>query len=417
MLRRWADPKSRPFTLLLGLLTAAFVLCIVVYPDQVFQSSLRGLKIWWDFVFPALLPFMIVSELMIGFGVVHGLGMLFEPLMRTAFRIPGAGGWALALGITAGYPLGAGVTAQLRRQGQLRREEAERLAAVSHIASPMLMIAVVGVGFLHSAEAGFIIALIHYASAFAVGLMMRRHSAPDTPTGKPLVPAQATAPDKMKTWLVLRAVRHMKDAYSEDGRTFGKLLGDAVGSSIQTLLILGGFIMIFNVLLRVVLLQIPPGSSSGLLRQVLAGLLEPHLGAYANSLQSNFPLKWQAALIGAILAWSGLSVHAQVRSLIDGTDIRYAPFFVSRLLHGALAFTATIYAWEPLSRWLYPARAAFAPPDAAVPAPGSVLWQGNQSILSVWGDLFVFLALFLAFMLCLSFLIGMIRGRDEPAAH
>lgn len=416
MLRRWADPKSRPFTLLLGLLTAAFVLCIVVYPDQVFQSSLRGLKLWWEFVFPALLPFMIVSELLMGFGVVQGLGVLLDPLMRSVFRVPGAGGWAFAVGVIAGYPLGAGITAQLRRQGQLHRAEAERLSAISHIASPMLMIAVVGVGFLHSAEAGFIIALIHYASALPVGLLMRLHSVPDASAGKPAPPGSA-AVLHTNDRLVRRALRRMKEAHSQDGRTFGKLLGDAVSSSIQTLLILGGFIMIFNVLLRIILLQLPPSSFSEVLGQILPGLLEPHLGAYANSLQSGLTPKLQAACIGMVLAWSGLSVHAQVRSFTDGTDIRYAPFFVSRLVHAVLAFGITLFAWEPLARWLSPAKPIFAPADASVPSAYSFLWQENQSILAVWGNLFVFLALFLAVMLFLSFLIGIIRGPGGRAIH
>ena len=33
---------------------------------------------WWEVVFPSLLPFFILSELLIGFGVVKFVGLLLE---------------------------------------------------------------------------------------------------------------------------------------------------------------------------------------------------------------------------------------------------------------------------------------------------------------------------------------------------
>lgn len=43
-------------------------------------------------MFPALLPFLIITELLRGMGVLHGLGALMEPLLRALLRLPGAGG-------------------------------------------------------------------------------------------------------------------------------------------------------------------------------------------------------------------------------------------------------------------------------------------------------------------------------------
>ena len=34
------------------------VVSLVLYPETAFNSSLEGLQIWWEVVFPALLPFL-----------------------------------------------------------------------------------------------------------------------------------------------------------------------------------------------------------------------------------------------------------------------------------------------------------------------------------------------------------------------
>lgn len=90
------------------------VACLVVYPQAVFMASQRGLKAWWEIVFPALLPFFIGTELLIGFGVVRFMGVLLEPVMRPLFNLPGAASFVVAVGFTSGFPIGSAITAQLR---------------------------------------------------------------------------------------------------------------------------------------------------------------------------------------------------------------------------------------------------------------------------------------------------------------
>ena len=49
-------------------------------------------------------PFFAMSEIMIGLGVVHFMGVLVEPIMRPVFRIPGEGAFAVVMGLASGYP-------------------------------------------------------------------------------------------------------------------------------------------------------------------------------------------------------------------------------------------------------------------------------------------------------------------------
>ncbi|EXX85221.1 hypothetical protein BG53_09150 [Paenibacillus darwinianus] len=103
----------------LGLLLVSLAAALVLHPSESLQSALQGLTVWWEIVFPGLLPFYVLSELLFALGAVHALGALLEPLMRQAFRLPGDAGWAVALGWTAGFPAGAEAAARLhqRRRG------------------------------------------------------------------------------------------------------------------------------------------------------------------------------------------------------------------------------------------------------------------------------------------------------------
>ncbi len=56
-----------------------------------------------------------MADLLMGLGVVHFVGSLLEPIMKPLFKIPGVGGFAVAMGLAGGYPLGAKITGELER--------------------------------------------------------------------------------------------------------------------------------------------------------------------------------------------------------------------------------------------------------------------------------------------------------------
>jgi hypothetical protein len=76
---------------------AVFItIAMVQYPKPTFDAAIMELNLWWNVVFPSLLPFFILSEILMGLGVVHFIGVLLEPLMRPVFNVPGIGAFALS---------------------------------------------------------------------------------------------------------------------------------------------------------------------------------------------------------------------------------------------------------------------------------------------------------------------------------
>jgi len=372
---------SRWHTGLLAIAAVAAVSLIVAYPGQAFSASLAGLKVWWDLVFPALLPFFILSELLLGFGVVHALGALMGPAMRFLFRLPGAGGWAVAMSFAAGFPSGAKAAADLRREGAVTRAEGDRLLALSHLCSPIFLTSVVAAGFIGRPELGLPLVAIHLLSALITGVLIARWRLGPAAAPEPPAPVRETA-ERQGLEGVAAA---MAEARRKDGRPLGRLLGDAVSSAVQSLLVLGGLMIVFSVLLQLLSLlgladavdwtwravlgrDAPAALSDG----ALAAVFEVHLGAYAIG-SGGEASAWIAALLSAVIGWGGLSVHAQVMSLVSGTDLRYAPFLYARLAHAVVAGLVALALWNPLLRWFGVATRAFAGhPDASPAGAGPI---------------------------------------------
>lgn len=228
------------FTYGIGLMAVGLLVSMLFFPAQALHASLKGLSIWWDILFPALFPFLVVSEMMLGLGIVHFFGMLLDPIMRPVFRIPGTGGFVMAMGFAAGYPVAAKLTSQLWEQRLVNREEGERLVAFTTTSDPIFLIGAVSVGFFHDVSLAVILATAHYGTAILVGFMMRFHGG--SASKKVTEPAPQTA-SHTSTRLLTRAFKAMHRARLLDGRSLGEMLRQAVQSSLQLVMVIGGLVV------------------------------------------------------------------------------------------------------------------------------------------------------------------------------
>jgi sporulation integral membrane protein YlbJ len=363
-------PKRLPTTLIAAVVVF-LTLSLVLYPEQGFKAGVAGMKVFWDVVFPSLLPFFILSELMLGMGVVHALGVLLEPLMRPLFSVPGVGAFALSMGLAAGYPMDAVITGKFRKNKLCTRIEGERLLAFTNTADPLFMFGAVAVGMFHSPQLGMLLAVAHYIGAFLVGVVFKFYGIGSERRGddKEEIVTRQTA---HRGNILTRAYSEMIKARQEDGRPIGKLLGDAVSDSMKTLFMICGFIIFFAVLIKVLtlvgfvpLLALPIeaiftfiGLDASLVQPFIAGLFEIDIGS-AMAAEASAPLVQQLIIVSFIIAWSGLSVHAQVASVLTGTDIRMTPYMIARLLHALFAGIFTLVFFN--MGWGQQAAEVFAP--------------------------------------------------------
>ncbi|MFC0524023.1 sporulation integral membrane protein YlbJ [Pontibacillus salicampi] len=344
--------KSKLKSVLFASMAFFLAIALIRFPDQSLEASIRGLSMWWEIVFPSLLPFFVTAELLIGFGVVRFIGILCEPIMRPIFKVPGVGSFVWAMGMASGYPSGAKLTARLREERHLTQIEAERLVSFTNASNPLFIFGAVSVGFFHDPKLGVLLAVSHYAGNALVGVCMRFYGANDS----------STLEREQPTFSLKKAFQALHETRMADGRPFGKMFGDAVLSSIQTLLVIGGFIILFSVFNKLLfMIGITPIIAAGLsfffqLAQLspelaipfISGLFEITLGSQMTSKIEQIDLLQQVLVVSFILAFNGFSVQAQVASILAETDIRFTPYFFARVLHGCLAVVLSWLLFKPL---------------------------------------------------------------------
>jgi sporulation integral membrane protein YlbJ len=338
-----------------AVLVCLLTLSLVIYPKEGVEAAVAGLKVFWEIVLPSLLPFFVLSELMLGMGVVHFIGVLLEPLMRPLFNVPGVGAFALSMGLAAGYPMDAVITGKFRRNGLCTQVEGERLLSFTNTADPLFIFGAVAVGMFGRPDLGVILAVAHYVASFTVGIVFKFYKKEE--------PSKINkSPDPYQGGIMRRAIQALFKARRDDARPIGKLMGDAVKDSISTLLGVGGFIMLCSVIVKMMTVfgffaMLTPivGGILGifkldphLIHAVFYGTLEIDLGTMA-ARKALAPLVDKVIIASWIIAWSGLSVHGQVASVIHDTDIRMSPYIAGRFLHGLFAAVYTWFLMGPLA--------------------------------------------------------------------
>lgn len=398
---------SKLSQLILPLIAVIITISIVCFPDDAFKSALEGLNIWFNTVLPALLPFFIGSQLLMGLGVVHFLGVLLEPFMRPLFNVPGAGSFVMAMGLASGYPVGAMLTGKLVKSNLCNKWEAERLISFSNTADPLFMIGAVAVGMFKDARLGTVICLSHYISALMLGFIMKFYA-----YNKPITHTALSV--KKNDNIILRATRELIKARKEDNRPFGELLGDCIRDSVNSMLLILGFIILFSVIIRIITISgfvnlICPvinfvlkilGFDKSLSPAIVSGVFEITLGTQLAS-QASASLMQKVIIASSIIAWSGLSVHFQVMSMIVGTDIKVGPYIIARALHAVLAgFVAYFLMLIPKNQYH----------SLSIPVFSSALQHRSNTWLAVFNTSSkLFLMLFLV-LVCISIIFHLIKN-------
>jgi sporulation integral membrane protein YlbJ len=263
-------------------------------------------------------------------------------------------------------------------------------------------LAAVAVGMLHNPSLGLSLIVAHYGANLTLGLLigiLRRKSGQKHFFSKKSWKAESLIiPD-----LWTRALSELRKAHRENWQPLGQRFTAAISKSVNTLLIIGGFIIIFSVIIEAlgklgVLGQLSRliavslsicGIEPALSKALATGLFEITLGTKLAA-ETAAPLTDKIMIITMLLSWSGLSVHAQVAGLISGTDLRFLPFFLCRIAQAFLAAGYSFALYRPLTALAensvildWPNQPAFAP-----------LYSAESNLFNWWQHLTYFSSLF-----------------------
>ena len=315
-------------SLILPFIICIFILFLLLFSKSNLVAAKSGISLWANSVLPSLLPFFIATELLGYTNVVPLCGKLLNKLMRPVFNVPGEGAFALLMGIISGYPVGAKIVSNLKEQNLCSPIEAERLIAFTNNSGPLFIIGTVGIGLFYDAYIGFLLFGIHILSCLTVGFLFR-------------------------WWGKSKEQYYRISTYSIEKNSLsfcnlGEVLSKSIVSSINTILMIGGFVILFSIIISMLntshilhvmsshvlsFLGVPENFSLSL----LTGFLEVTNGlSFVSSLNTS-TLTFKLIIGSFILGFGGFSVLLQVLSIASKAKISIKPYFYGKLLQACFA--------------------------------------------------------------------------------
>ena len=129
--------RHRLLPLLYTTLGLYLIFLLLRYPGLSLQYALTGLTLWFEKMIPTLLPFMILSGILISMNLTERFVRLLHPLLHCLYGTTPNGSYTMIMGFLCGFPMGARVAGELRRKGRLSREEAQLLLAFCNNIGPI----------------------------------------------------------------------------------------------------------------------------------------------------------------------------------------------------------------------------------------------------------------------------------------
>lgn len=309
------------------------IVLLLRHPALSLEYASTGLNLWLTKMVPTLLPFMILSGIMIRMDLTENFVKLLHPLLHKLYGTSKNGSYTIIMGFLCGFPMGARIVGELYESGRLSREESSKLLYFCNNIGPIYFLSyVVPVLAIDKPLVPF---LIMYGIPLLYGLVLCR-LAPFFHGNRSTLQYRHNAQQHYTEINVIHPVgsNTALTAAPYQKPTHMPLLA-AIDASVLSGLIsiakLGGYMVFFN-LLNIVFVPFRHVSTS------LLGLYQCILEITSGIDHSGHSL-YYAILI--LLPFGGFSCIAQTYSMISRTDLSIRPYIFHKVIQTAL--TALCY--------------------------------------------------------------------------
>lgn len=302
--------------LILILVITIILGAIVINPEVYITSCLNGIMVWATVVLPALLPFMFFTKTLTELGVADILASKFK-LFPKIFKVPSLAIYVFILSILSGYPVGAKIVADLYESGAISKEEAYKITTFTSNSGPMFILGSVGIGMLTSRKLGIIILISHILGALINGLIYRNHKEKNTEINKKIIEKNNLS------------------------------IGDLMWNTVHSVLIIGGFIALFFVIIEIInyLNIFSPISNlfskifncdANIFTAIFNGIFEITRGCLDISKLGLSELI-SGTLCTFIISFGGLATAMQALVFLKKFDMRFSFFIKQKITHAIFA--------------------------------------------------------------------------------
>lgn len=300
--------KKKMFILII--LLALFY--ILKYPNITVNAAANGLVLWFERVLPALLPFAILSNIIISADILPALTAKILPFIRFLMPVSSHGAFVLFSGFLFGFPMGSKNCAELLKQNKLTTHEATALFIITNNISPVFI-----QSYILEQE-------LHLDGYFGISLLILY--LPPLVLGRYLLKSGNT-----------KGIDTQKKSASRSKINF-QIVDAGIMNGFETLTKIGGYIMIFSILASCFsMLPLPEA-----LKLCCIGFTELTNGIHTLS-SSTLPQNYQYILAMVFTSFGGFSGIAQTSAMIKDTRLPMGKYIfwkvVLCIITGILAYS------------------------------------------------------------------------------
>lgn len=278
----------------------AFIILIMIFyfildPVTALEASRRGLSLWFEQILPTLLPFSILSYVVLSSNLLSGSGKRGHH----AFPIGSLEWYVIVCGFLFGFPIGSKLSADLYREGQISRKNATILCCFTNNLGPAFITTAMGEMLELSFDYRFYLLL--YGVPFVIGILT-------------LIIYGEKLPVKKNTASRFHLNMQIVDA--------------GILNGFETLIKICGYIMMFSILSELIK-TIPFGNPS--LKLILIGCTEITNGiAELSTFSCGTSTKYLLAIF--FFTFNGISGLFQTSSVLSNTDLSIKHYLTAKLI-------------------------------------------------------------------------------------
>lgn len=315
-----------------NLIVALFIILSIIFMILETENVMFGVKnavmLWTTRVFPILFPFYIVSSLAVRYGVSHLIGDLIKPITTRLFKTSPISGFVFFMSLLSGNPSSAIIISQLYENHSITQKEAQHLLSFCVFTNPLFCIGTIGYAYFHNATIGYIVLISHVFANVLIGFLMRFN----------------IKESYSEKYSLKSTYQKMANHNSKNNISFGETLTTILKSGINTMFLIGGFMIFYNLIIVFIKSTLLVEYSYEYLAFIFnifninfniyntffIGMFEMVIGI-DNVVKSQFSLRLTVTFITMLISFGGLSIHSQIQSILLKIKLKYLPFFLSRL--------------------------------------------------------------------------------------
>lgn len=279
---------------------------MLVSPKAVFTGASEGLLLWFQIILPTLFPFLLITNLLLTTGNMHLISSAFGTILTRIFHVSSNGSFAVVTGFLCGYPMGAKTAADLTVSGYISKKEGQYLLSFCNNSSPVFILNFVVWKTLGNDTLLAPTLIILMLSPVIVSFFTRKKY----------------------------RFQNQKEVHCTKTSWSFQEIDDCIMDSFETLVKVGGYIILFSVLLSLfesLPVYIPALSALLPLLEVTNGLVLLR--------EMQLPLKFLYPAILGLTSFGGFCAAAQTQCMVQKAGFPILPYIAQKL---AAALTASL---------------------------------------------------------------------------